>query len=113
MSFTLYFLLIIPLFVLFGVCKLCFFKKQGNKRDQFGTLQERMKKKIMFGYAELIKTMSHEDLQILQQTYENTIKNAQSIKVSGTKVEKQQKHSKKVIFVDDLDQQSTEASNLI
>ncbi|CAD8063858.1 unnamed protein product [Paramecium sonneborni] len=110
---TLYFLLIIPMLILIGICKVCFFKKQGNRRDQFGSLQERMKKKIVFGYAELMQTMSQEDLQILQQTYENTIKNAQSIEIQGGKVQRQQKSSKKVIFIDDLDQQSTEQSNLI
>ncbi|CAD8067789.1 unnamed protein product [Paramecium sonneborni] len=87
MSLSLYFLIIVSLFLLFGVCKLCFFKNQGNKRDQFGSLQERMKKKIIFGYAELMQTVSHEDLQILHQTYENTIKNAQSIQIQGVRVE--------------------------
>lgn len=63
-----------------------------------------MKKKLFFGYAELIHTMSNEDLKILQETYENTIKNAQMIKIQGErKVKNLQKKLKKVLFSDELD----------
>ncbi|CAD8057035.1 unnamed protein product [Paramecium primaurelia] len=114
MSFIFCVLLIAPLFLLIGIYKLCFQRKLGNKRDQFGTLHERMKKKLFFGYAELINTMSNEDLKVLQQTYENTIKNAQSIKVQGVKkVKNLSKRLKKVLFVDELDQITTEQSTLI
>ncbi|CAD8063110.1 unnamed protein product [Paramecium sonneborni] len=114
MSFILYFLIIAPLFLLIGIYKLCFQSKFGNRRDQFGPLHERMKKKLFFGYAELIHTMSNEDLKVLQQTYENTVKNAQSIKVQGVKkVKNLSKSLKKVLFVDEQDQITTEQSNLI
>ncbi|CAD8067014.1 unnamed protein product [Paramecium sonneborni] len=114
MPFILYVLLIAPLFLLIGIYKLCFQNKFRNRRDQFGSLHERMKKKLFFGYAELIHTMSNEDLKILQQTFENTIKNAQTIKIkSFKKVKNLSKNLKKVLFIDDLDQNTTEQFTLI
>lgn len=63
--FHIYFLTLASLLFLIAICKICIFNKRSNRRDQFGTLQERMKKKLFFGYAELIHTMSNEDLKIL------------------------------------------------
>ena len=63
-------------------------------------IQERVRKKLFFSHKETIQSMSHEDLLVFKQTYDNTVTNAVTIKVSGpTKKKNLKNHRVKFIIV--------------